>query len=85
MQTHVLKTWPEFFGDIYDGKKTFELRRDDRGYRVGDELHLKEWDPRRGCFTGNAFVVKVKHIVRDAPQFGLEPGFCIMSITPPLR
>ncbi|MFA5381985.1 MAG: DUF3850 domain-containing protein [Candidatus Micrarchaeia archaeon] len=42
---HSLKTWPEFFQLTLNGKKKFELRRNDRDYRVGDELLLKEWDP----------------------------------------
>lgn len=42
---HELKTWPEFFAATKRGHKKFELRRDDRpeGFRVGDELLLKEW------------------------------------------
>ncbi len=44
---HELKCWPEFFEATMAGIKRFELRRDDRpeGFRVGDELLLKEWAP----------------------------------------
>ena len=33
---HNLKAWPEFFDAVADGRKTFEVRRNDRGYREGD-------------------------------------------------
>lgn len=31
-----LKCWPEYFRDVKSGKKTFEFRRDDRAFEVGD-------------------------------------------------
>lgn len=45
MKTHELKTWPTYFEAVADGRKTFEARRDDRGYEIGDVLHLREWSP----------------------------------------
>lgn len=47
MTEHALKVWPEFFDAIESGEKTWEFRRDDRGFRVGDVLELKLWDPNR--------------------------------------
>jgi uncharacterized protein DUF3850 len=44
---HDIKCWPEAFVALADGTKTFEWRRDDRGYRVGDLLMIREWDPHR--------------------------------------
>ena len=45
MTTHELKTWPEYFAPTAAGVKTFEVRRDDRGFRVGDRLRLREFEP----------------------------------------
>jgi len=39
---HVLKTDPEVFEALVSGRKTYELRRDDRGFAVGDRLTLRE-------------------------------------------
>lgn len=46
---HELKTWPEFYRSTQDNKKLFELRLDDRNFKVGDELHLREFDPCMYC------------------------------------
>lgn len=42
---HELKTWPQYFCRVADGTKTFEVRKNDRGFQPGDEVILKEWDP----------------------------------------
>lgn len=39
-----LKTWKEYFDDIVTGHKNFEVRKDDRGFKEGDTLILKEFD-----------------------------------------
>lgn len=46
MKIHELKCWPKFFQDVWDGKKTFDIRKgDDRKYEVGDEVILREFFP----------------------------------------
>lgn len=89
-KVHELKTWPEFFQAVFDGGKTFELRKDDRDFAVGDALLLREWDPGRVAihlepYTGRSLIVNVTGLVRDRPQFGLMSGYVIMSITKNFR
>lgn len=38
MKTHTLKIWKEFADAKLKGDKLFELRRNDRGFQVGDEV-----------------------------------------------
>lgn len=52
MQTIEKKVWPEYFQQILDGKKTFELRLHDFEIREGDTLVLREWDPATKDYTG---------------------------------
>lgn len=39
---HHLKCVHEFFDEVWLGNKSFELRKDDRGFSVGDVLVLHE-------------------------------------------
>lgn len=43
--THEVKTLPEYFWPQVTGRKPFDVRRDDRGYQVGDILRQREWTP----------------------------------------
>jgi len=85
--THTLKVWPEFYDAIESGVKTWEFRRDDRGFRVGDVLVLEYWSPDRGaCEVTNdvpplirAVRTRVTYILHGG-RLGVPEGFCIMSI-----
>lgn len=76
-KTHELKTWPLYFQAIRSGEKRFEIRRDDRGFAVGDTLKLREWNPETNQYTGAINYVVVTYILRGV--FGLLDDFCIMS------
>ena len=86
---HELKTDPLPWEDIAAGRKTFEVRRDDRGYEVGDVLFLAktrytaaemaEGKPLE--YTGAWQRVGVQHLLRG-PAYGIPDGFVVMSIRP---
>lgn len=78
---HELKTWPIFYEAIVNGSKTFEIRRNDREFAVGHNLLLREWDAASECYTGRSSWYVVTYILHG-PQFGIEPGYCAMSIKP---
>lgn len=40
--THYLKIKPSYFESVLSGQKTFEFRKNDRDYHIGDELILAE-------------------------------------------
>ena len=71
---HTLKCISPYFEDVRAKRKRFELRKDDRGFAVGDTLVLVH--PETGART-SAFV---EYILRDCPQFGLMPGHVIMGL-----
>lgn len=76
---HCLKTWPEFFREVRAGNKTFEVRRDDRGFRVGDVLVLQEWDRHAQQYTGDMTARRVSYLLEGEP-FGIVRGFVVMGL-----
>lgn len=76
---HDLKTWPEYFNEIFLGHKTFEVRKNDRDFKVGDYLILKEWDQNTNSYTGRMMVRKVSYIFKGG-EFGVKDGYVVMSI-----
>lgn len=79
MTTHQLKTWPEYFQASWDGLKPWELRKDDRTFRVGDELHLREFDPKTQRYTGRNIHAKIEYILPGG-TLGLPEDMCILSM-----
>lgn len=81
-KAHRLKIWPQFIDAIGREEKTFEVRKNDRDFRVGDILHLREWNPETkewGSLSITCFVTYILH----GPAFGIEEGYCVMSIAMP--
>ena len=75
---HELKCWRPYFDDVASGAKSFELRRDDRGFKVGDWLTLHETERATDAYTGRAVDVVVTYILRGV---GILPvDFCILGI-----
>jgi hypothetical protein len=80
--THELKTWPSYFQAVKDGDKTFEVRKNDRDFQVGDWLKLLEYNPskdRTAPYTGREVTVMVTYVL-DGGEFGIEKGYCVMGI-----
>jgi len=80
--THELKCWPVYFEAIREGTKTFEIRKDDRNYRHGDTLILREWNPLTEAYTlAEPLVCGVLYVAgKTRPCPGLMPGVVAMSI-----
>jgi hypothetical protein len=75
---HNLKVWPGFYDALESGEKTFELRHDDRGYRAGDVLLLREWSPNSGEYTGRQMRRKVSYIISGL--WGLQQNVVCMAL-----
>ena len=71
------KILPEYFKDVCNGKKTFEIRKDEDNAKVGDILILKEWDGE--IFTGKQALKQISYILRDVLEYGLKEGYCIIG------
>lgn len=85
MTVHYLKTCPEFFEEIRLGNKTFELRKADRKFNIGDVLILQEWKPTREEYTGRILARTITFLLFShdgafMPSFGLEPGYVAIGM-----
>lgn len=72
--SHELKTLPSFFEAVVSKRKSFEIRKNDRNFQVGDVLLLKEWDGE--SYTGSQQYAEVTYLT-DHKQ---KAGFVVMSI-----
>jgi len=89
MRWHELKTDPDVFDAVALGLKTFEIRKDDRGFKVGDGLLLRRTRAsglamKNGAaleYTGEEERRVITHILAG-PVYGLAEGWVILSIAP---
>jgi len=81
-----LKSWPEFFTEIFEGRKKHDMRKcDDRDFKVGDILLLQEYDGDSKIYTGREVEVEVTYITSEKTPCAWSPtalkqDFCILSI-----
>lgn len=75
-KVHQIRIGTTFFNDVCSGRKTFELRKNDRGYAKGDILEMMEFT--NGKYTGRSVKVHVTYILEDFA--GLKEDYCIMAI-----
>jgi hypothetical protein len=76
---HELKTWPDVFQEVLDDLKVHEFRNNDRGFKSGDYLHLREFNPVGEVYTGRSISVIITSI-SYGPEWGIPEGYAVMSI-----
>lgn len=74
-----MKTWVPYFDAIKDGQKLFEIRKNDRGFMVGDYLRLRKWNQTTGVYTGGE-ITKLVTYIEHGGIWGLPIDTCIMSV-----
>ena len=75
-KTHYLKILPNYFTDVINGVKRFELRKNDRGFKVGDVVILRCY--KDGYYDGFNIRTKIIYMLEDFT--GLQPGYCILGL-----
>lgn len=73
---HALKILPDYFRAILDGKKNFEVRKNDREFKAGDYLALNEYS--EGMYTGRAVLMHVTYILSNAEY--CKDGYVTMAL-----
>lgn len=91
---HSVKCHPDYFEVLKDGTKTFEVRKKDRLYEVGDYLAVNEFVPNAqidpyslnvglrqtnsGAYTGDSLLYKITYILDD-PEY-CKDGMVILGL-----
>lgn len=75
MTIHYLKIDSHWYGLLWDGTKTHEVRLDDRDYQKGDLIRFKVADVfQTGHWT-------VTHVLKHVP--GIAAGYVVLSLEHP--
>ena len=77
---HELKTIDPYFSQVWDEQKTFEIRLDDRGFKEGDILWLREY-LSDGTYSGDSILCTVTYLLSSKEFKGLAEGYVAMGIS----
>ena len=75
-KVHSVKIGKEFFEDVKNNVKTFELRKNDQNYKVGEILELHECEA--GEETGRTCRKLITYALKEFT--GLQDGYCILGL-----
>lgn len=93
-QSHILKCEETYFLALLEGRKNFEVRRNDRGFQTGDAIVVERVRTMEGrtSFVNEGGVAvgldrrrahkqyfTITYILQGG-QFGIEPAFCVMGL-----
>lgn len=80
MSEHELRCWPPYFKAIADGRKPFEIRRNDRPFKVGDTIYLREWDPEREEYSGRECRRVITYVLLGG-EWSIPEDLCVLGFT----
>lgn len=73
--THELKILPRYFNAVKRGDKMFEVRKNDRNFRKGDYILLREWNGKD--YTGRKFAGFITYVF--AAKKYVKEGYVILG------
>ncbi len=76
MTTHTLKITDGWWRELWLRNKTFELRRDDRGFQVDDFIQFTDLCGNERGHSRNFW--RITHVLRDVD--GLQDGYVGLSL-----
>jgi hypothetical protein len=75
---HELKIHPAHFNDVISGAKPFEVRKNDRDYKVGDNIVLNEYNPETQKYTGEWALYEITIVFSESEY--VKDGYVILGI-----
>jgi hypothetical protein len=82
MKTHYVKCELVYFNEIKNGSKTFEVRKNDRGYETGDKIVLLCYNMELSCLTGAELSFKIGFVFNAMSYFGWPSDYVVFSLLP---
>jgi hypothetical protein len=79
MKLHKLKTLNPFFEDVWSGLKDFEVRKNDRNFKVGDRLQLIEYSPKYPIMQPRYIFKDIKYIL-EGGQYGISNDYVVIGL-----
>jgi len=76
---HELKILPIYFQAVQEGRKTFEVRKNDRNFQNADTVTLKEWDQELG-YSGLELSFKIGYVLPLDKFYGLQNDYVVFSL-----
>lgn len=76
-RVHQLKTVEPYFSSVKSGNKTFEVRKFDRDFQVGDFLWLNYYDPETNKL-GEGVMRRITYMLTDKPY--VPDGYVILGM-----
>ena len=80
-KTHYLKSWPHHFWPVMRGVQPFEIRKNDRDFKVGDYLALQEYDPAVAVRAMESLDSSDRESVEQAIQAGYTGQNSLFQVT----
>ncbi len=79
MKLHEIKIKDNYYYALIHGYKSFELRKNDRNYQVGDLIHFV--DVNGNDFLNESFnLFIITYVLKNVSEYGLNENYCILSI-----
>ena len=75
---HAVKIEPEYFMVYASSRKPFEVRRNDRPYKVGDFLALNEYNGKE--YTGRCAMGVITYILEETEY--CAAGYVVLGLKP---
>ncbi len=77
---HDLKVHEQYYRSLITGEKKFEIRKNDRGFRDGDMLLLREYDSDTGEYTGRKMCGEITYMFPGGIM-GIDKNYCVLSLS----
>ena len=77
-KVHVLKCHTYNFKAVASGAMSFQIRLNDRNYKEGDCIFLKEIFTTSNLETGNTIAARITHMISE--DGGLQDNYVLLNI-----